>query len=291
MPTMTSTVARGNGPFPTVNLVQRPRPLGWMQRVEDGHQECVPLYYQGNTRVVINGPTMRHHEPLLPGSTLAVESAPGYTYSAGLEFAKPQPWSLLPSHATLARSANATATPAESATSQSTIAPHNEVRETSMMSPTCLSCPSTDDHFLNDFQTVLRLHIEAFAASPVDVQSRSRGRGKRIQLHQVGVRCRHCAHLPLSQRSRGSTYFPMSTLSFYQAAQHIYSKHFDCGRCTKMPQSVLVQFPRLQGAPGSVGYNSAGGRQYWSQCALDLGLINTDAGVFPHDNFHNMSLP
>jgi hypothetical protein len=71
--------------------------------------------------------------------------------------------------------------------------------------PAVLSC-STDEMVLTQFQVFLRQHIEAFAATPEDVSSRVRGRHKQIRLHQVGIQCRHCAHIAPRQRGKGAVY-------------------------------------------------------------------------------------
>jgi hypothetical protein len=70
-------------------------------------------------------------------------------------------------------------------------------------------------------QVFLRLNIEAFAATDVDAVVRIKGRNKQVYLHQVGIRCRHCAHVPAMQRTKGAVYFPSSTMGIYQAAQNM----------------------------------------------------------------------
>lgn len=150
--------------------------------------------------------------------------------------------------------------------------------------PMCLACPSADSAHLTEFQAFLRCHIEAFAASDNDVLSRCRGRAKSIRLYQVGIRCRHCTHIPLTYRAGGSTFFPSSTLGFYQAAQNLCSMHLQCGRCPEMDESVKDQFKFLLGTK-TAGTKSSGGRNYWSHHALRMGLINTDNGVFPRELF------
>jgi hypothetical protein len=138
---------------------------------------------------------------------------------------------------------------------------------------------STDGVVLSKFQVFMRLHIEAFAATSDDVSSRIRGRYKQVRLNQVGIRCRHCAHVPTSKRLKGAVYFPSSTMGFYQAAQNMNSTHLQCGLCPEMPESTKNTFAQLIGTktPGS---SSMGGRAYWGHCAQQMGLVDTDQGIF-----------
>lgn len=138
----------------------------------------------------------------------------------------------------------------------------------------------SDDLALSQFQVYLRRHIQVFAATAEDVGSSVRGRTRKIRLHQIGLRCRHCAHIPPPARAQGSTYFPIKAIGFYQAAQNMSSTHLQCGVCPEMPDADKEMFARLLGtkAPGS---NSRQGRRYWSKHILQMGLVNTDHGVFP----------
>jgi hypothetical protein len=144
--------------------------------------------------------------------------------------------------------------------------------------PAVLSC-SMDEVVLTKFQVFLRLHIEAFAATPQDVSSRVRGRHKQVRLHQVGIQCRHCAHIPANRRGKGAVYFPSSTMGLYQAAQNMNSTHLQCGLCPEMPESTKTAFAQLLGTK-TAGSSSAGGRAYWARSALHMGLVDTDQGIF-----------
>jgi hypothetical protein len=144
--------------------------------------------------------------------------------------------------------------------------------------PAVLSC-SMDEVLLTKFQVFLRMHIEAFAATPLDVLARVRGRHKQVRLHQVGIQCRYCAHIPASQRSKGAVFFPSSTMGLYQAAQNMNSTHLQCGLCPEMPESTKTAFAQLLGTK-TAGSSSMGGRAYWGSCALQMGLVDTDQGIF-----------
>jgi hypothetical protein len=142
-----------------------------------------------------------------------------------------------------------------------------------------LALERDDEIVLTTFQVFLRHHIEPFAATQEDVSSRVRGRHKRVLLHQVGIRCRHCAPIPANQRTKGAVYFPASPMGIYQAAQNMCSTHLQCGLFPEMPESIKTEFALMIGTK-TAGSSSAGGRAYWGQCAQQMGLVDTEQGVF-----------
>jgi hypothetical protein len=139
-----------------------------------------------------------------------------------------------------------------------------------------LSVPS-DVGKLSSQQVWLRHQIEAFAATPEHLTTHTRGRTKAVQLGQVGIRCRHCAHLPLISHHKGSTYFPTTVQGFYQAAQNMSSMHLQPGKCQAMPESVKSEFESLLTTKGGC---SGAGRVYWTDSARELGLVDTDQGIY-----------
>ena len=147
---------------------------------------------------------------------------------------------------------------------------------TSSRPPVLLSRPE-DPRRLSEHQVLLRAQIEAFEATEDDISTHTRGRNKPIQLGQVGIRCKHCAHLPVARRQRGSTYFPASLIGLYQAAQNMSTTHMQCGLCTEMPESLKRDFVRLMAT--KMG-SSGAGRPYWAESARQLGLVDTeDRGI------------
>jgi hypothetical protein len=75
----------------------------------------------------------------------------------------------------------------------------------------CHSIPlahSTDAGRLSGLQVLLRLQIESSTATTEHVETHKQGRTKLVCIGQVGIRCRHCAHLPLVLHTTGSTYSP-----------------------------------------------------------------------------------
>lgn len=129
---------------------------------------------------------------------------------------------------------------------------------------------------LSVHQVFLRHQIEVFEASEEDVSTHTRGRNKRIKLGQVGIRCRHCAHLPVAIKQKGSVYFPATLLGLYQAAQNMSATHLQCGLCTQTPVAVKRQFATLM---STKAFGSGAGRPYWAQAAKKIGLIDSEEGI------------
>jgi hypothetical protein len=141
--------------------------------------------------------------------------------------------------------------------------------------PTLLVMPS-DLVELSPHQTLLRYQIEVFRAQEEDVSTHTRGRNKPVQLGQIGVRCRHCKVLPVSERLRGSVYFPRAVEGFYQAAQNMNSTHLQTGECQVMGDDLRQEFADLIASRAT---STGAGRSYWAQQARDLGLQNTEDGI------------
>jgi hypothetical protein len=90
----------------------------------------------------------------------------------------------------------------------------------------------------------------------------------------VGIRCKHCAHLPISKRQKGSTYFPSNKLGIYQAAQNMSTIHLQCGLCAFTPDHIKDQFATIMADRRR--NENGGGRPYWAKSASQSGLIDTE---------------
>jgi hypothetical protein len=173
--------------------------------------------------------------------------------------------------ATSAGSASASSAAAAAPTaddSQTTKRPH-------LYLPKTLAQPD-DKLLLSSHQVLLRHQIEAFQAAEEDTKLPTRGRNKRIQVGQVGIRCRHCKSVPAARRQRGSMYFPHSTMGIYQACQNMSTTHLQCGLCSEMPERLKQQFAEL--IPSKTT-GSLAGRPYWAKSAQDMGLVDTEGGI------------
>jgi hypothetical protein len=155
---------------------------------------------------------------------------------------------------------------------------HDAAYTTPLSLPICLARSAVDEYKLSEHQIFLRQQIEAFQATEDDVMTHTRGRNKPILLGQVGIRCRHCAHLPVSRRQKGSTYFPSNKLGIYQAAQNMSTAHIQCGLCHEMPEDIKLKFIEIMSAKKPNCSNGAG-RPYWAQSATLLGLVDTEEGI------------
>lgn len=141
----------------------------------------------------------------------------------------------------------------------------------------CIMSSPMDCRLISSYQVWLRQQIQVFSATHDDVSTHTRCRNKPVVLSQVGIRCRHCAHLPIIHRQKGSTYFPSTTTGLYQAAQNMSSTHMQSGVCTEMPQSAKDQCSTLLATKNS---SSGSGRPYWAESAKDMGLIDTEDGIY-----------
>lgn len=81
-----------------------------------------------------------------------------------------------------------------------------------------MTLPSDKDS-LSEYQCLVREQLELFTATRSDIEAKAQGRNKPIILGQIGVRCRHCAHLSPNLRTHGSTYYPERLDGIYQASQ------------------------------------------------------------------------
>jgi hypothetical protein len=133
---------------------------------------------------------------------------------------------------------------------------------------------SCDKDMLSPYQCLVRLQIELFEASQEDVNTNAQGRNRPIVLGQVGIRCRHCSHLALHLRSRGSTYYPSTSTGLYQAAQNLASGHL-CDHCRSIPSSIKDELCQLRERKSSAG----GGKKYWADSARVLGVFEDADGL------------
>ena len=75
---------------------------------------------------------------------------------------------------------------------------------------------SCDDERLSAYHALARKHIDFFEADKDDISTNARGRNRPIVLGQVGIRCRHCSHLPPRRRQRAAMYYPFKLDLLYQ---------------------------------------------------------------------------
>ena len=138
-----------------------------------------------------------------------------------------------------------------------------------------------DDAVISAYQCLARQQMELFEATEIDVEAGAQGRNRGIVLGQVGIRCRHCAHLYPRRRTKSSTFYPSKLKSIYQTAQNMSNTHLT-ETCQYIPASIREELRRLsQDKKTSAG----GGKEYWSDGARILGIYETET----HLRFHQHS--
>ena len=130
----------------------------------------------------------------------------------------------------------------------------------------------SDEAILSDYQCLVRQQIEFFEATVDDIASSVRGRNKAIVLGQVGIRCRHCAHVPRQQRAMAATYYPAKLEGIYQTCQNLARKHLisTCPYVSLECKQRLTYLCESKSATGT-------GKTYWAERAEMCGVCKDDA--------------
>lgn len=127
---------------------------------------------------------------------------------------------------------------------------------------------------LSDYQILVRQQLELFEAGTEDVESNTQGRKKPVTLGQVGLRCRHCAGLPLRARGRGAVYYPAKLTGIYQAAQNMAASHL-CQACQQIPPALKQEIRKLRERRD----NASGGKQYWADGCRAQSVVEDETGL------------
>ena len=143
--------------------------------------------------------------------------------------------------------------------------------------PPVLLYTHNDDVVLSDYQIFLRKQIEFFEADKADVHTATPGRKKPVALGQVGIRCKHCANVPIPHRTAASVYFPSKLKGLYQAAQNIGTTHLK-NSCPNLPDPLraIAEAFQVDGKRATAGH---GGKLYWSDAARTMGIIEAEDGL------------
>ncbi len=136
-----------------------------------------------------------------------------------------------------------------------------------------LSTANDCNRKLSDYQVLLRQQLEFFVAQRSDVDSSTQGRRKQVRLGQVGLRCRHCAHLPLKSRERGAVYYPAKLENVYQAAQNMASTHL-MESCKNISAILRRNLQELRDRK----HTAMGGKTQWAEACEEMGLYEVDEG-------------
>ena len=122
--------------------------------------------------------------------------------------------------------------------------------------------------------------MELFEAGKCDVFERKSS--KHIELNQVGLRCRFCAHLKHKERLNHSSTFPLKLEGVFNAMLPLM-RHIT--RCPEMPKSLRLKYDELRKKEGPNNNrkttNYFGGKHYWKASAQKLlGIVETNRGLF-----------
>lgn len=151
--------------------------------------------------------------------------------------------------------------------------------------PISIPVAASHDRFtLTPYQALVRQSVEFFTAGEEDVALPGRGRRKKMLLGQVGVRCKHCSHVPVKERQSCSQSFPGRLWGVYQAAQSVVRLHILEGPCQHAPSEVKEELERQRGqATASQGC----GKVYWEECCRKVGLHERreERGIWLYKNF------
>ena len=144
-----------------------------------------------------------------------------------------------------------------------------------------------DSKFLNPIHCFVRRHVEFFVAGQKEVSAPSPGRKTRVKLGQVGIRCIHCAHLPIKNRVKRSSCYPPSIGGLYHAISNMKCDHF--ALCKGLPTANREEFLRLRDQTSrktikhvkpAVDRSFANSTaQYYHDSALRMGLVDTTDGI------------
>ncbi|GAX11618.1 hypothetical protein FisN_1Lh016 [Fistulifera solaris] len=131
----------------------------------------------------------------------------------------------------------------------------------------------TDDERMSSYQIMVRQQLEFFIADKKDVESSTQGRKKPVVLGQVGIRCKHCAHVPQRSRVRGAVYFPTRLDGVYQAAQNMSTTHLltSCKTIDEFARKKLLKLKETK-------LIAMAGKQEWAEACRKIGIYEVEGG-------------
>lgn len=133
---------------------------------------------------------------------------------------------------------------------------------------------TSDEIWLSDFLVFLRKEcMEVFEATSTNVAERKTTKG--IEVGQIGLRCRFCAHTSYRSRVNRSSCFPSSISRIYQSITMMIREHFP--RCNEMPVETRQKYTELKYKTKKGEIES---KSFWLASAKDIGFVDTEKGIF-----------
>ena len=141
-----------------------------------------------------------------------------------------------------------------------------------------------DKLVLSQLHIFVRQQIEVFAATESEITQPSPGRKIRVVLGQVGLRCIHCANIPVKDRVKRAVCYPAAISGIYHAVSNMKFDHFD--KCRALPSTARDLFATLRSSCGRHGPRNGGSNcssnstaQYYHDSAIALGLVDSENGI------------
>lgn len=162
----------------------------------------------------------------------------------------------------------------ELGTQQAPIAPAvHGYNDKDIMSGSFPMATDTDDERMSSYQIMVRQQLEFFIADKKDVESSTQGRKKPVILGQVGIRCKHCSHIPQRKRVRGAVYFPTKLDGVYQAAQNMSTTHLltSCEAIDEFARKKLLKLKETK-------LIAMAGKQEWAEACRKMGIYEVEGG-------------
>jgi len=149
--------------------------------------------------------------------------------------------------------------------------PHFSIRD-------CMSLSVDEDgNWLSEFQTFVRKEfMEIFRASPEEVKNRNKSRS--VSLHQLGIRCKFCAHVHPSKKVRRAAAYPSATVQIYQSFSMMIRDHFP--KCEEVPKDKWEMFQKLK---DQCNQGAADSKLYWQYAAEKQGMQDSEGGIFMNE--------
>lgn len=146
----------------------------------------------------------------------------------------------------------------------------------------------TDNAAMSQYQALVRLNLEYFVSTDAEIQYGVQGRKIKVKDGQVGVRCRHCCHIPIiKNRGRGAFYYPSTFKAVYTTAQNISVNHL-LGSCPCIPRTAREALMKMRSgvkATCSVVQESSASKPtrkkcktYWVETCSSSGLCEGESG-------------
>ena len=147
-----------------------------------------------------------------------------------------------------------------------------------------LLATSNDSRLLSNLLCFIRLQIEVFTATPIDVAARSRRGGikRPIAVGRVGLRCIHCARIPPDDRAKGAVSYPQRIRIVHQSVRNWQRYHLmACSHIDPALKQAYKDFRTSRTHSGSASL------QYWQDSCVNLGMVDTETEGIRYRNLNN----